>query len=34
MGITRSGTYLIDPDGAGIREAAFNVTCDMETGEF
>jgi hypothetical protein len=33
MGVTRSGIYLIDPDGAGIGEAAFNVTCDMETGE-
>jgi hypothetical protein len=32
MGITRSGTFLVDPDGAGIRDPAFKVTCDMQTG--
>jgi predicted nuclease with TOPRIM domain len=33
MGITRSGTYLIYPDGARTQEASFNVSCEMETGE-
>ena len=33
MGITRSGPFLIDPDGAGIQEPAFKVNCDMETGK-
>jgi hypothetical protein len=30
LGVTKSGKYLIDPDGPGIGDAPFEVFCDME----
>jgi hypothetical protein len=32
LGVTKSGEYLIDPDGPGIGDAPFQVFCDMEVG--
>ncbi|CAG0904618.1 unnamed protein product [Darwinula stevensoni] len=32
LGVTRTGEYLVDPDGALIGDAPIKVLCDMETG--
>ena len=32
LGVTESGTYMIDPDGNGVGYPAFNVFCDLQTG--
>jgi hypothetical protein len=30
LGLTKSGIYLIDPDGPGIEDAPFEVFCNMD----
>ncbi|CAG0904944.1 unnamed protein product [Darwinula stevensoni] len=32
LGVTRTGEYFVDPDGALIGDAPIKVLCDMETG--
>jgi hypothetical protein len=29
LGVSKSGMYLIDPDGAGVGDAPFMAECDM-----
>jgi hypothetical protein len=30
LGVTKSGSYLIDPDGPGVGDPPFTAECDMD----